>query len=159
MNLGHFLRFNNWPNVRYVGQNFWPILPKYPFSVVPYTTQTFYSKPTWFMIKLLLFSDSQLILNMKLKYNRDKVLKTAFWFLYVVLVFLSYFFMVWSDYINKRSNFSSDEITIDKHPLVTICFAGWNEKVWNRRMYELGMEITTKACKCPWKKVTTCLQT
>ena len=98
---------------------------------------------------------------MKLKCDRDKALKIAFWFCFVVLICLSYFFIegVWSDYINKRSNFSTDEIPIDKHPSITMCFdnlvcienhnslAKWkcfngqNEKVWNRRMYKLGTEM------------------
>ena len=80
---------------------------------------------------------------MKLKCDRDKVLKIAFWFLFAVLICLSYFFIegVWSDYINKRSNFSTDEKPIDKHPTVTICFDGENEKFWNRRMFELGTQM------------------
>ena len=80
---------------------------------------------------------------MKLKCDRDKALKIAFWFLFVVLICLSYFFIegVWSDYINKRSNFSTDEIPIDKHPSVTMCFNGQNGKVWNRKIYELGTEM------------------
>lgn len=62
--------------------------------------------------------------TLAMKVDKYKVLIATYWFLFVVLICVSYIFIaeVWQDYINERTDIAHEEQPITKHPALTVSF-------------------------------------
>ena len=63
--------------------------------------------------------------SFKMKLDKCKiVLKATYWFLFVVLVCVSYIFIdeAWQDYVSGRTDMTHEIQPITKHPVVTVTF-------------------------------------